>query len=346
MTSDTDNQDPPMVTKPKECSNAPHGKTVSLNRLFSNRPNLPDYQYSIDQQEQKTLQQSGYKNDGSLGHVVADPKDFPECTELVPIVRMRNDQNNCHGLLVTAAEVRLWETTFSYRNTGIVGYAVLGSGKCGATVRVRHIHNGGGNNKLGLHLQTSSETEYGACKKLGYVDNGSSDFYIWASTACANPSESITVPLNRLFNDNGKLADFQYSIDQQEQDTLQKSGYKSDGSLGRVVANPKDLAECAELVPIVRMRHDQNNCHGLLVTAAEVRLWETTFSYRNTGIVGYGVLDKDKCGATVRVRHIHNGGGNTKLGLHLQISSDSEYNKRKQMGYVDNGSSDFYIWEA
>jgi hypothetical protein len=346
MTNDNENQVDQIETKSEVTTI--EQKTIPVNRLYNDK--LADYQYSFDPQEQTTLTQSGFKFDKDIGRIVAKREDFPECTDLVPIYKMSHDTCFCHGLVVHSGNVRQWES-WGWKNSGVVGYGVLENGKCGASLHVRHMAINNADCKLVLHIQTTSDTEYNTLPKLGYAVSVAPNFYIWDSNdnfapppRLANSVEKKTVQLNRLYNN--PQTDYDYSIDREAEAILAQGGrgYNFDKTMGRIVAKREDFPECRDLVPITVMIHDTCTCHGLVVNAGNVRQWEG-WTWKDTGVViGYGVLDKGKCGATAQVRHIGANNADCKLVLHFQTTSDTEYANYLKLGYAASVAPDFYIW--
>jgi hypothetical protein len=343
MTNDNENDDHQQTqVEPDGPASIKH-KTGLLNRLYNDK--LTDYHYSVDPQEQVTLNNAGYKPDGNLGRVITKREHFPGCPDLVPITRLSHDACTCHGLVVTSAHVRQWITVWAWKDAGIIGYGVLEKGKCGATKAVRHLGRGSDCN----HFQTSSDTERSTFLTLGYIDHVAPTFYIWDEIDSFTPEphsraiEEKTTQLTRVYNE--KKTDYHYSVDQEEQSVLGRDGYNYDGNMGRVVPKQSDFAECPHLVPINRLSHDVCTCHGLVVTAAHVRQWITVWAWKHAGIIGYGVLEKGQCGANVAVRHL----SKVPECSHVQITNDAEYNQYKRTdstNYIDHVAPTFYVWDS
>jgi hypothetical protein len=346
MTNDDDNQGSQVESDVESHHHGIKPKTVPVNRLYNDK--LADFDYVTTADEQDRLTRNGYTFDGNIGRIVAKREDFPECADLMPITKAYSSCG-CHALAATAATMR-YLAGGAWQDTGVIGYGVLDKGKCGATTRVRHIHKNNANCNLILHFQTSIDAEYNSYKNLGYVDSSAADFYLWEENDSFTPQprphsiEDKTALLNRLYND--KLADFDYSIDRQQEDILTRAsgGYRFDGSLGRIVTKQSDLSDCSALVPLTRM-YSACGCHALAASAASIRYLEGG-GWQNKGVIGFGVLENGKCGATVQVRHMHLVNANCNLILHFQTKSDAEYDYYKKLGYVDSVAPTFYIWEA
>jgi hypothetical protein len=314
-------------------------KTVILNRLYSAQ--LSDYHYSVDPQEQTTLNNAGYKPDGSLGLIVTKREHFPDCPDLVPITRLGHDGYTAHALVVTSANVHLWMTSWGWKNPEVIGYGVLEKGKCGATLAVRHLGGAPGYTSY----QTSSDAERSTLMTLGFADHVAPIFYVWDSTenfiAPKLPHAHKTAVLTRLYKEQG--TDFHYVNSEEAQATLGRLSYQFDGTMGRVVTKQTDMPECTDLVPITLLSHGTYTGHGLVVNAANVKQWINDWGWKDGGVIGYGVLTKGKCGANVAVRHLMN-----PVTNFIHISNDAEYNlyKADLVKYGDHVAPVFYIWEA
>jgi len=314
-------------------------RTAVLNRLY--REKDTDYHYSVDPQEQTSLTNNGYKPDGSLGRIVPKLEDFLECTHLVPIVRISHDVMTSHGLVVTAA-VYEFINVYKWKDTGIIGYGVLEKGQCGANLAVRSMWKSA---DWSYFFQSTSDSEYKTYSTLGYSDYGWPTFYIWGEGDNFSPQprpaviEDKTALLTRMYSD--KQTDFTYVTSQQEQDILAKEGYKFDANMGYVAKTQSAFTECT-LVPIVRISHDVMTSHGLVVTAI-VNEFINTYKWKDTGIIGYGVLQKGQCGANLAVRNMWK---SADWSYFFQTISDPEYKLFSTMGYSNYGWPVFYIWEA
>jgi hypothetical protein len=335
--NENDNQnenDEPEVAEPRSISIK--DKTSPLIRfLYADNT---DYYYSADPQEQKTLENVFFKNDANLGQVVTKREDFPECFDLVPIFLLRDLASSIHALIVTFATI-YWE------NTGVIGYGVLEKGKCGATIAVRQLAKPG---YASSFIQTASDTERSKFLALGYVDYEpiffGPTFYIWDTAAQFQPPQyphtSKTSLLTRLYNE--KETDYHYSVAQKEQATLGQASYQFNGNMGRVVTKQSDMSACSDFVAITRLSNAQFTSHVLIVTASDVNKWKNDGGWTDAGIIGYGVLEKGRCGATVAVRQLVRGDSNH----YFQTSNDVEYNIYKKRGYADGVAPVFYIWDA
>jgi hypothetical protein len=348
MTNDNDNVEPQTS---KGTSNGQNScdvtsKTVPMKRFFKG----PDsYSYSSDQQKETALTNSGYTVDGAMGRVVAQRSNFPECRDLFPIIGVTSPGDRRYNILTASVGAAITFTrVFSWSETGVIGYAVQEKGKCGATVPVRALHKN--LNGLIQYLQiTDADGEIDDYKNLGYVLPGYQEFYVWDENAhfCPQPRpiEKKTALLTRLYN--SQLTDFDYTTSPKVEEILTKpsGGYRFDGSLGRVVIKPSDLPECKDLVPIIKLFMSSYTDHVLLVDQADVDNWVKS-GWTNAGVIGYGVLEKDICGATVEVRHafLHNADPNLKLFFVTSVLS--QYENVKTYGFADMGTKNFYIWEA
>jgi hypothetical protein len=353
MTNDDDNVEPQTSegTSKGQDSCGTTSKTVPLKRFF-NGGNL--YSYSTDQQKETTLTNAGYKFDSSMGRVVPQRSDFPECHDLVPIAGMTMTYGNAgHNILLTnAGQGYLYGYNSAWSETGVIGYAVPEKGKCGATIPVRHVFKATGATEW-LQI-TDADGEIEAYKNMDYIDTKYEDtsviqdFYVWDENAhfCPQPRpiEKKTALVTRLFN--SILTDVEYVTSSKMEDLLTKPsvGYRFDGSLGRVVLKPSDLPECKDLVAIIKMFHSTNKDHALLVDQAMADSWVKA-GWTNVGVIGYGVLEKDKCGATVEIRHTFLQTATPSRNL-FYGSILSQYKSMTRHGTPDGGTKNFYIWEA
>jgi hypothetical protein len=303
-----------------------------LNRLFDGKF---DYHYSVDQKEQSVLGKSGYKFDASLGRIVINRECFPECQHLVPIIRLTHDPTTTHGLITPSGAAEKWILEGQKpQSAEVIGYGVLEKGACGANLAVRHLAN------KEVQIQTSSDAEYNSLKSNGFVTTSKTapTFYVWGSSdqltpPVRSPVENKTSVLTRMW----KGSVYSYSIDAQEQEILDKAGHKYDGIVGRIVVKKEDMPDCPNLVPITRINYPSIN--QLVADAAVVKQFTVGGVYKIKGVIGYGVLTKGKCGATVPVRHV------SGPARHLQITNAAEYAIYKANGWVDQTLT-FYIWEA
>jgi len=136
-----------------------------------------------------------------------------------------------------------------------------------------------------------------------------------------------------------KKSDYYYSTDEQEQNRLTQDDYKFDGSMGRVVAKRESFPGCTDLVPITRISQAELSAHALFVTAIFFNDRTTKYGWKNDGIIGYGVLDNGRCGATVRVRNLYKG------NMRFQTSNDAEFQQFKTSGFLDWDVPEFFIWD-
>jgi hypothetical protein len=284
----------------------------------------------------KILGKSGYKFDASLGRIVINRECFPECHHLVPITRLTRDPTTTHGLIAPSGLAEKWTAEGrKAQSAEIIGYCVLEKGACGANLAVRHLSNNE------VQVQTSNDSEYNSFKSNGFVTTAKTapTFYVWGSSdqltpPARSPVEDKTSVLTRLW----KLNLYRYSIDPQEQEILDKAWYKYDGIMGRIVTNKADMPDCPDLVPITRINH--RTIHFISADAAFVsRNSNAGGGWENAGVIGYGVLTKGKCGATVPVRHVAD-------LPQFQVTNDAEHAIYKQYGWIDHSVPIFYIWEA
>jgi hypothetical protein len=317
-------------------------KTVPVTRFFNGK----SYTYSIDKQKETTLANSGYKKDGPMGRIVAQRSDFPDCHDLVPITQVTHSREGYNMLLANTGRVYSFEIS-TWPETAVIGYGVLEKGKCGATVPARQINKA---NTEFLHI-TDAEGEFDAYKSMGYEPqvDGAQYFYVWGENVhfcpLSRPIEKKTALLNRLYNT--KLSDFEFTTNPKVEEILTKpgSGFRFDGTLGRVVINPSDLPESKDLVPITKLFRSSSTDHVLLVDQATTDAWVKA-GWTNAGVIGYGVLEKDKCGATREVRHAFMDIPYYKAMLRYQTTILSQYEPLVNNNFVDGGTKKFYIWEA
>jgi hypothetical protein len=321
--------------------------SVPLNRLYSAQ--LTDYHYSVDPQEQTTLNNVGYKSVVNLGRVFTKREHFPECPDLVPITRLFIEACTSHVLIVTSTTVRTWMKGWGWTNPEILGYGVLEKGKCGATLAVRQLAISG---DCSSSVHITSDTERSSFLPRGYTDYEfvAPTFYIWDNTAKFEPPKRPytrqTSLLTRLYND--KETDYHYSVAQKEQATLVQAGFQFDANMGRVVTKRSDMPDCPDLVSITRMNCDApaSTSHVLVVNAANVDQWKT-WGCKDDRVIGYGVSEKGQCGATLPVRLL---GVSGDPNYNFQTTSDGEINYYKRpflVKYSDMSQAPiFYIWEA
>jgi hypothetical protein len=347
MTSDNDNEEHQTsegTSDGQQSCNNITSRTVPLKRLFNG---VDSYTYSIDQQDETTLTKAGYKLEETMGRVVAQQSDFPDCHDLVPITRVTLPiPSGGFNIMMLNAPSAFYIRIGGWPEAGGMGYAVMEKGKCGATIPVRQLRS----SKSFLQI-TDADGESDAYKSLGYaiIPNIALDFYVWDEKAdfCPQPRpiEKKTALLTRLFNTI--LSDFEYVTNPKVKEILTKptGGYRFDGNLGRVVIKPSDLPECKDLVPIIKMFHSSSTNHVLLVDQAIADSWVKE-GWTNAGVIGYGVLEKGKCDATAEVRYWSVQQANVNWLLHYQTAVLSQYEILKNLyGCNDGGTKNFYIWE-
>jgi hypothetical protein len=353
MTNDNDNQDAQVESGVESNPKGIKEKTVPVIRLYNDK--IKNVDYTIDQNEQG---KNGFTFDAPVGRIVLKREDFPECADLVPIT-YGYAPCGTHGLVAAAAPMRYLQGAGAYwLDGGIIGYGVLEAGKCGANTHVRSLWaNNVGPSGCAIHFQTSADIEFDTKKKQGYGGSAVINFYLWEENDSFIPQprphsiDDKTVLLNRIYNP--KLSDFDYTTDRQQEVILTRasSGYRFEGTLGRVVTKQSDLADCSGLVSLTKMYLPADECHVLAATASSVSSLEKG-GWKNMGVIGFGVLENGKCGASVKVRHVYTntaGDAMTKkydLKMHIQTKSDAEYLNCKRVYYVDGAAPTFYIWEA
>jgi hypothetical protein len=315
-------------------------KDISSPLLRFHHASNTDYYYSANPKEQETLENVFYKNDANFGQVITKREDFPECFDLVPLTRSGAESALIHSLIATT--VCTW-----WKHMGVIGYGVLEKGQCGATIAVRQLSK---SNCSPCVLSTNSDTEHNNHIALGYTSGGPVEqnaptFYIWDTAAQFEPSTNLLASKTALLTrfHNATKTDWHYSAAQKEQATLGQAGYTFDGDMGRVVMKQTDMSSCSDLVPITRLSNAQVAAHALIVTASDVAKWKND-GWKVDGVIGYGVLEKGRCGATLAVRQLGVVWGDRKD--YFQTSKDVEYNIWKKKTYVDGTAQVFYIWDA
>jgi hypothetical protein len=244
--------------------------------------------------------------------------------------------------------IRQWVSQGGWADTGIIGYAVLNANECGATHRVRLLHNSPMNSDCSKnnYVQTTNDTEYADFQRQQYVSEQQSqtEFYIW------DPSQTDNfASIDRLFN--SESADYLYSVDRFEDQLLGDIGYKANVKLGRIPLIKEDMPKCSSLVPIYGITNAGCSFHAMLNNVDAIRRWGSELSgWSDGGIIGYAVPNSNECGATRHVRLLHTplSASDCAKSIYVQTTNDTEYSDFQKQGYLTDSytaNGEFYIWD-
>jgi len=157
--------------------------------------------------------------------------------------------------------------------------------------------------------------------------------------------------VNRLYNANA--TDHLFSVDPLEQQIAQDAGYVQDAVLGRIPLRYSDLPDCNLLLPIYKLSQPVSTNHLLMLSMNLVDEWFVNLAsnkqsnWKYAGVIGYGVQNKNECGATRQVRHFSNENPdeNSQLSLQILTTDDNEANGFPSKGIKRSKVPAFYIWE-
>jgi len=96
--------------------------------------------------------------------------------------------------------------------------------------------------------------------------------------------------------------------------------------------------------------------HLLMVSMDLVNEWflatvnQNSSNWKFVGIIGYGVMQQNECGATAKVRHFTNEAINVKdpnsqSVVQMLVTNDTEIASLASRGITRSKISAFYIWE-
>jgi hypothetical protein len=166
----------------------------------------------------------------------------------------------------------------------------------------------------------------------------------------ADSTKKLTV-LNRLFN--AKATDHLFTADKLEEQIVGDAGYVFDATLGRIALRYEDLPDCPFLTPIYKLSQPVSTNHILMVGMDLVNEWFVALANQNqsnwkyVGIIGYGVLHQNTCGATAKVRHFTNEATvdqNSQSIVQILTTNDTEAADLPKRGINRSKINSFYIW--
>jgi len=169
----------------------------------------------------------------------------------------------------------------------------------------------------------------------------------------ADRTKKLTT-LTRMFN--SKATDHLFTVDPLEQQIAIDAGYNTDVTLGRIALRYSDLADCPFLTPIYKLSQPVSTNHLLMVSMDLVNEWflatvnQNSSNWKFVGIIGYGVMHQNECGATAKVRHFTNEAINVKdpnsqSVVQMLVTNDTEIASLASRGITRSKISAFYIWE-
>jgi len=169
----------------------------------------------------------------------------------------------------------------------------------------------------------------------------------------ADRTKKLTV-LNRLFN--AKATDYIFTVDRLEEQIAGDAGYALDATLGRVALRYQDMPDCPLLMPIYKLSQPISTNHILMVSEELVTEWyiklitsnQGKSNWQYIGVIGFGVLNKNECGATAQVRHFSNeiADVNSQSMTHILTTNDTEAADLPTRGIKRSNLPSFYIWQA